>query len=147
MTSLKGKYTKDIAELLNKYYNINLTTSKDGDWWSKEFNDTLAKFLTEKGYEVKYCKTGDGYCPDGDDGVVYNNTIDIKTILTNEINKTSTPQEKINTTNDKSYDYKLSNGKYYFKGKPNTTAGTKYPNWVEAKGKGLESIKNMVKFV
>jgi hypothetical protein len=55
-------------------------------------------------------------------------------------NSTPTQQgEKINTTNDKSYDYKLSNGKYYY--------STKGQNkWIEAKGKGLESIKSKVKF-
>lgn len=54
--------------------------------------------------------------------------------------------DKINTTNDKSYDYKLSGGKYYFKGKDNTTYATKFPNWTEATGKGLEAIKSKVKF-
>jgi hypothetical protein len=55
-------------------------------------------------------------------------------------NSTPTQQgEKINTTNDKSYDYKLSNGKYYY--------STKGQNkWIEAKGKGLDSIKSKVKF-
>jgi hypothetical protein len=55
-------------------------------------------------------------------------------------NSTPTQQgEKINTTNDKSYDYKLSNGKYYY--------STKGQNkWIEAKGKGVESIKSKVKF-
>jgi hypothetical protein len=55
-------------------------------------------------------------------------------------NNTTTQQgEKINTTNDKSYDYKLSNGKYYY--------STKGQNkWIEAKGKGLDSIKSKVKF-
>lgn len=47
--------------------------------------------------------------------------------------------EKINTTNDKSYDYKLSGGKYYYSKKNEN-------NWVEAKGKGLEAIKSKVKF-
>ena len=47
--------------------------------------------------------------------------------------------EKINTTNDRSYDYKLSNGKYYYSKKNEN-------NWVEAKGKGLEAIKSKVKF-
>jgi len=54
--------------------------------------------------------------------------------------------DKINTTNDKAYDYKLSGGKYYFKGKANTTYATKFPNWTEATGKGLEAIKSKVKF-
>ena len=55
-------------------------------------------------------------------------------------NSTPTQQgEKINTTNDKSYDYKLSNGKYYY--------STKGQNkWIEAKGKGLDAIKSKVKF-
>lgn len=47
--------------------------------------------------------------------------------------------EKINTTNDLSYDYKLSNGKYYYSVKGQN-------NWVEAKGEGLKSIKSKVKF-
>ena len=47
--------------------------------------------------------------------------------------------EKINTTNDRSYDYKLSGGKYYY-----STKGQN--NWIEAKGKGLEAIKSKIKF-
>ena len=47
--------------------------------------------------------------------------------------------EKVNTTNDRSYDYKLSGGKYYY-----STKGQN--NWIEAKGKGLEAIKSKVKF-
>jgi hypothetical protein len=47
--------------------------------------------------------------------------------------------EKINTTNDKAYDYKLSDGKYYYSVKGQD-------NWIEAKGKGLQAIKQKVKF-
>lgn len=47
--------------------------------------------------------------------------------------------EKINTTNDRSYDYKLSGGKYYYSAKGQN-------KWVEAKGKGLDAIKSKVKF-
>jgi hypothetical protein len=47
--------------------------------------------------------------------------------------------EKINTTNDKSYDYKLSGGKYYYSKKGQN-------NWIVAKGKGLEAIKTKIKF-
>jgi hypothetical protein len=57
-----------------------------------------------------------------------------------------TTTEKINTTTDRAYDYKLSNGKYYFKGKPNTQYAKKYPDWVEAKGTGLGHIMTNVKF-
>jgi len=49
------------------------------------------------------------------------------------------PQEKINTTNDSTYDYKLSDDKYYYSLKGQN-------NWVEANGKGLESIKSKVTF-
>ena len=47
--------------------------------------------------------------------------------------------EKINTTHDKSYDYKLSNGKYYYSAKGQN-------KWVESTGKSLEAIKTKVKF-
>ena len=47
--------------------------------------------------------------------------------------------EKINTTNDRSYDYKLANGKYYYSKKG-------LNKWVEAKGTGLNNIKTKVKF-
>ena len=47
--------------------------------------------------------------------------------------------EKINTTNDKSYDYKLSGGKYYYSRKGQN-------QWIESKGKGLEAIKTKIKF-
>ena len=50
-----------------------------------------------------------------------------------------TPHEKINTTHDRSYDYKLSGGKYYY-----STKGQN--NWVEAKGTGINAIKSKVKF-
>jgi len=47
---------------------------------------------------------------------------------------------------DNSFDYMLKDGKYYFKGKSNTTFGTKYPKWIEAKRKGLKYIKSKVRF-
>jgi hypothetical protein len=65
---------------------------------------------------------------------ITNNTSDNDVDTTN-----NTSKEKINTTNDRSYDYKLSGGKYYY-----STKGQN--NWVEAKGKGLQSIKNKVTF-
>jgi hypothetical protein len=47
--------------------------------------------------------------------------------------------EKINTTHDDSYDYKLSGGKYYYSKKGQN-------KWVEAKGNGLDAIKSKIKF-
>jgi hypothetical protein len=49
------------------------------------------------------------------------------------------PQEKINTTNDRTYDYKLSGGKYYYSLKGQN-------KWIEANGKGLEAIKTKITF-
>jgi hypothetical protein len=71
---------------------------------------------------------------------ILNNYIKEKSANTETITNTP-PQEgeKINTTNDRSYDYKLSGGKYYYSPKGQN-------KWVEAKGKGLESIKSKVKF-
>ncbi len=51
----------------------------------------------------------------------------------------------INTTYDKSFDYKLDNGKYYFKGKG--LKSKQFPDWTEATGKALDSIKTKVKFI
>lgn len=48
---------------------------------------------------------------------------------------------KMNTTNDRAFDYKLENGKYYFKGKPNTSYGTKYPDWKETTADALKNVK------
>jgi len=59
----------------------------------------------------------------------------------------SSPNTKIGSIpGDKDYEYKLENGKYYLKGKEGRPSATKYPNWIEAKGKGLQSIKQKVKF-
>jgi hypothetical protein len=52
---------------------------------------------------------------------------------------TTQPGDKINTTNDRTYDYKLSGGKYYYSKKNEN-------NWIEAKGKGLDAIKTKIKF-
>jgi len=61
------------------------------------------------------------------------------TTATTQSNTSQAAGEKINTTNDRSYDYKLSGGKYYYSAKGQN-------KWVEAKGKGLQSIKSKVKF-
>jgi hypothetical protein len=52
---------------------------------------------------------------------------------------TTQPGDKINTTNDRTYDYKLSGEKYYYSKKNEN-------NWIEAKGKGLDAIKTKIKF-
>jgi hypothetical protein len=146
--SPKAQLTKKQAQVLNNYYKINLKSATTGDWQDKEFNETLKKFMEEKGIPVHICKTGDGYCGDDSDGEVTTKEVEkLKNALFggNE-NEKPLATSKTNTNHDKSYDYKVENGKYYFKGKEGTPTATKYPNWVEATGKGLEVIKKTVKF-
>ena len=144
LSSRKAMNTKEEAKFLNSYYKINLNAATTGSWTDKDFNETLKKFMEEKGISVWVCKKGDGWCSQGGE--------DEGEITTKEIGKLrqsmglpvkgQTPiptDEKINTTNDKGYDYKLSGGKYYYSSKGKN-------KWVEATGKGLESIKTKVKF-
>ena len=136
--SPKSMDTKEMAKFLNSYYNIKLNAATTGSWTDKDYNDTLKKFMEEKGISVWVCKKGDGYCrEDGaDEGEVSTKEIDkLEQAMTPQSNQ----QEKINTTNDKTYDYKLSNGKYYYSLKGQN-------KWVEAKGSGLNAIKTKVKF-
>lgn len=52
------------------------------------------------------------------------------------------PTSVLITKNDNAYEYKMENGKYYFKGKPGTKFATTYPDWKEAKAqKGITAIK------
>ena len=132
-----SKITKSEASFLNQYYKINLPAATTGNWKDKDFNEYLKKFMEEKQIPVWICKKGDGYCHDDDEGQV--TTKDINKLRQAMSIQQPNVQEKINTTNDKSYDYKLSNGKYYY-----TKKGMN--QWVEATGKSLESIKSKVKF-
>ena len=136
LQSSKSKDTKDVATFLNSYYKIKLPSALTGSWTDKDYNDTLKKFMEEKGIPVWICKKGDGYCHDDSEGEV--GTKDIQK-LKRAMQLSSEGGDKINTTNDRTYDYKLSNGKYYYslKGKN---------KWVEAKGKALNAIKTKVKF-
>jgi hypothetical protein len=132
-----AQQTKKEASFLNQYYKINLSAATTGSWTDKDFNDTLKKFMEEKNIPVWICKKGDGYCHDDSEGQV--TTKDINKLRQVMSIQQPNTQEKINTTNDRSYDYKLSNGKYYY-----TKKGMN--QWVEATGKALESIKSKVKF-
>lgn len=140
--SLKGQYTKKVASFLNNHYKMNLSAASTGNWSDKDFNDALLKYFKENKIQYGVCKKGDGYCHDEDEGQVYTNDTNFVSMIKNfDPSKPSqtTSSDKINNTHDRSYDYKLSNGKYYYslKGKN---------NWIEAKGKGLEAIKTKVKF-
>jgi hypothetical protein len=68
LNSKKAQNTKKIATSLNSYYKINLSAAQTGSWTDKDYNDTLKKFMEEKGIQVWICKKGDGWCSnDGND--------------------------------------------------------------------------------
>jgi hypothetical protein len=144
-TSPKSMDTKEMAKFLNSYYKINLDAATTGSWTDKDYNENLKKFMEEKGITVWVCKKGDGYCHDDSEGeVTTKEIVKLKQAMGLPVKgqpvvSQTNGQEKINTTNDKSYDYKLSDGKYYYTAKGQN-------KWVEATGKGLESIKTKVKF-
>jgi len=146
LSSKLGANTKLEQIFFNKKYpGTNLKV--DGNWLDKKFNDTMVKYIKEKGGTPMYCKKGDGYCREGEEGVVYIsdrtlfNTFRQESGVSPQNSNPQQPngQEKTNTTNDRSYDYKLSNGKYYYSLKNQN-------KWVEATGKTLESIKAKIKF-
>jgi hypothetical protein len=139
LNSLKGQDTKKKSEFFNKYYKTNLPL--DGNWLNPDYNKTMERYLKEKNLPVWVCKGGDGYCNDTDNGeVITKDYKNFKTIFNQDLAKLNSPQQsKINTTNDKSYDYKLENGKYYYSVKGQN-------KWIEATGTGLNSIKTKVKF-
>ena len=142
LNSPKGKSTIEMKKFLNQYYKLSLPLN--GDWQTKEFNDTMKRYLEEKGISVWICKANDGWCGPGDEGEVTTKELEkLGKIVKDDTNKLNMGG-KINTTSDQYYDYMLKDGKYYFKGKGSTAQ--KYPNWVEATGKGLDAIKFKVKF-
>jgi uncharacterized protein YifE (UPF0438 family) len=111
----------------------------------------MKKYIEEKKLPLGVCKKGDGYCNDAYEGEVYTKSIkeldnfmkqdmNVLTSGTTQSKQTQTASsQKINTTHDKTYDYKLENNKYYYSYKGKNS-------WVEAKGKSLEAIKSKVKF-
>jgi uncharacterized protein YifE (UPF0438 family) len=149
LNSFKGQDTKEFQNFFNKYYKLNLPV--DGNWMSSAYNNTMKKYIEEKKLPLGVCKKGDGYCNDAYEGEVYTKSIkeldnfmkqdmNVLTSGTTQSGQTQTASsQKINTTHDKTYDYKLENNKYYysFKGKN---------SWIEAKGKSFEAIKSKVKF-
>ena len=136
LQSRKAQFTKKVASFLNSYYKIKLGAATTGSWTDQDYNNTLKKFMEEKGIKVWICKKGDGWCDPANEGEV--STKETEKFY-QAINPQYNQQEKINTSNDRKYDYKLSNGKYYYSLKGQN-------KWVEAKGNGLNSIKTKVKF-
>jgi hypothetical protein len=127
-------------------YNLgNVTISAPTQTTTTTPNTTQSTTVTTKSTTTKpnTTNTTQGTTTNTTQGTTTNTT---QGTTTNTTQGTTTSQAKINTTNDRAYDYKLENGKYFFKGKQGTSAGTKYPNWIEATGTGLTNIKQYVKF-
>lgn len=78
LNSPKAQGTKKIASFLNSYYKTNLNAARTGSWTDKDYNETLKKFMEEKGIAVWICKKGDGWCSDEglDDGEVTTKELD-----------------------------------------------------------------------
>jgi hypothetical protein len=76
LQSRKAEITKKESTFLNYYYGTNLSSATTGSWTDKDYNDTLKKFMEEKGIPVWICKKGDGYCADGDEGEVTTKEMD-----------------------------------------------------------------------
>jgi hypothetical protein len=137
LSSRKGDMTKKQSEFFNKYYKLNLPL--DGDWTNLEFNNTMERYLKEKKLPIWVCKKGDNFCHDDDEGQITTTQWDeLQRSIEMDNNKLQTGGN-VNTTHDKSYDYKLEDGKYYYSLKGQN-------KWTEAKGNGLLSIKTKVKF-
>ena len=135
LNSPKAQDTKSWAQFFNKYYKLQIPL--DGRWDNPDYINSMKRYIEEKKLPVWVCKKGDNYCPEDEDGQT--TTKDLDGLYNARKNDESNLGGKINTTNDGSYDYKFSNGKYYY-----TKKGQN--KWIEAKGKGLESIKTKVKF-
>jgi hypothetical protein len=130
--------TKQESEFFNKYYKLNLPV--DGNWLNPEFNKIMGRYLKEKNIPIWVCKKGDGYCSDDGEDAGQVTTQEIKRFNDAIAQDTAKLQVgKINTSHDKSYDYKLENGKYYYSLKGQN-------KWVESTGNSLLSIKTNVKF-
>jgi hypothetical protein len=138
LSSRLGQMTKQESEFFNKYYKLNLPV--DGNWLNPEFNKTMGRYLKEKNIPIWVCKKGDGYCSDDGEDAGHVTTQEIKRFNDAIAQDTAKLQVgKINTSHDKSYDYKLENGKYYYSLKGQN-------KWVESTGNSLLSIKTNVKF-
>lgn len=69
LNSPKGLDTKEWSQFFNKHYKLNLPV--DGNWMNPDYNKAMERYITEKGFDLSVCKKGDGYCPEGEEGVVY----------------------------------------------------------------------------
>ncbi len=68
LNSPKGQITKQFKQVFNKLYKTNFPL--DGNWKVKGYNETMSRYVKDKGLPVYVCKKGDGYCSDDQEGEV-----------------------------------------------------------------------------
>jgi hypothetical protein len=68
LNSPKGQHTKKFKQVFNKLYKTNFPI--DGNWMDKKYNETMAKYIKDKGLPVYVCKKNDDYCGNGSEGEV-----------------------------------------------------------------------------
>jgi len=68
LNSPKGQITKQFKQVFNKLYKTNFPL--DGNWKVKGYNETMSRYIKDKGLSVYVCKKGDGYCSDDQEGEV-----------------------------------------------------------------------------
>jgi hypothetical protein len=110
------------------------TSEQEVTTYNQQLNDFLKKYYKYSGTEIEWSP------------LIPLSFIEGKYKVKGEKSEETGSQAKINTTNDRAFDYKLENGKYYFKGKKTGAYASRFPNWVEATGEGLKGIKANVKF-
>ena len=138
LRSPKSQQIKKEQEFFNKKYP-EFKIPVDGNWLDKSFNDAMVKYITEKGGTPMYCKTGDNYCPEDEDGVVYTTDSKIRYELQQEM-KGGDKQEPnsddwMNIPQDTVWEYKNKDGKWFGRkmGDPSKKEYdvTKYPTTVK----------------
>ena len=135
LNSPKAQDTKKFQQVFNKLYNSKFNI--DGNWDDKRYNETMARYIKDKGIPPYVCRKGDGYCHDDEDGKVTVKDDDVKKLydaLNADLNGGSKPKD-VKLFQDWLDKYfptwlkggKLNKGKGYGTFGPNTKlAWTKY---------------------
>jgi hypothetical protein len=132
--SLKAEYTKKVATFLNSYYNIKLPAAITGNFYDKNYNETLKRFYEDNDIPVWICSKGDGYCSDYHEGEVTTKDLDkLRQVMlkykniwipifsqqqntTNNTQNTTAPIQaefKFEYKNDENYRYAHHQGKWF----------------------------------
>ena len=152
LASPKSQWTKQSQEFFNKKYP-EFKIPVDGNWLDKSYNDAMAKYITEKGGTPMYCKTGDGYCSEGEDGVVFTTDSKIRYELQQEMKggeQQPTIDDWMNLPQDTVWEYKYKDGKWFGRkmGDPSKKEYdvSKYPTTVKLlndRKQGLDTAKKI----